>query len=202
MVRARWSRGRGARSAAAGVLVAAFVVAPAAAAGASSLTGCSGTAVSLDADGRVLDSAVAADGTITDVDGGGPAFTKANPFVVSNQGTVEYEGRTDAVITDHSWSVSLLGAQVVSGGSANESGTQEDAGSLDLGDELPVKFTGLIRAEGTLSGTGGECTGDGYVKLEGNPFTSPVTWAGLTFASAGALGIFLALPRVRPVKGA
>jgi hypothetical protein len=204
VVSARCARARARRVGVAAALVAGFALAltPTSPAGASSLTGCSGSAASLDGSGNVIDSANAAGGAVTDTMTGQPAFTKKNPFVVDNRGVVEYQGRTDAVITDHSWSVSLLGLEVLSGGSANESQTQEDSGSVDLDDKLPVKFTGLIRVEGTLSGTGGECTGDGFIKLQGNPFASPVTWAGLTAASAGGLGIFLSLPRVRPVKGA
>jgi hypothetical protein len=176
-----------------------FVAAPA---HASSLDGCSGSAESLDADGSSLDQATAADGEITDPETGKATATASDPFVVDNDGVVRYSGQTDNVITDHTWKVTMLGVTVLSGGSENASRTQEDSGEVDLGDELPFKFTGLIKVEGDLTGTGGSCSGDGFIKVQGSPFASPITWAGLIFAGVGALGVFLSLPRAVPNKGA
>jgi len=195
---------RAARAAVVLGLIAGPLLVGAAPASASSLEGCSGTVTSLDADGDALDGATAADGAITDTQGaneGDGAFTADNPFAVANDGVVQYSGSTDAVITDHTWSVSMLGIEIASGGSENADGDTSSSDEYDLGSELPVKFTGLVRVEGELSGTGGACTGDGFVKFQGNPLTSPVTWAGLVFAGAGALGVFLSLPRVRPARG-
>jgi hypothetical protein len=176
-----------------------FVAAPA---GASSLTGCSGTATSRDAGGKVLDEAQAADGAITDPGTGKATATASDPFVVDNDGVVEYSGQTDTVITDHTWKVSMLGFTVLSGGSDNASRTQSDEGTVDLGDKLPFKFTGLIKVSGDLTGTGGSCSGNGFIKVQGSPFASPITWGGIVFAGLGALGVFLALPRTVPTRGA
>jgi hypothetical protein len=170
-------------------------------ASASSLDGCSGTAESVGPDGKALDAASASGGSIEDTQGGGEGFTASNPFVVDNEGVVTYSGSSDGVITDHTWTISMLGVEVASGGSANESGTSEDDGDFDLGEELPFAFTGLVRVEGELEGTGGSCKGDGFVKVEGSPFASPITWAGLVLTGLGAFGVLLSLPRVRPALG-
>lgn len=197
----RGHRHRLIRVAAATVVAAAWLTTAATPASASSLTGCSGSAVSLDADGQQIDGATAADGQITDTFGGGTGFTAENPFVVDNQGTVTYDGKSDAVITAHRWSVSVLGVEMVTGGSANTKRTQADTGTLDLADKLPVPITGLVRVEGDLAGTGGACSGDGYVKLQGNPLLSPVAWFGLLFTVAGALGLYWSLPRRGVTRG-
>lgn len=194
-------RSRRARAAVAAVAVGCTALVGSAPALASSVDGCSGSVESFSADGELIDAASAADGVVTDTIDGGTAFTAKNPFVVDNEGVVTYSGKTDAVIVDHEWSVSMLGLEIASGGSANVDRVQEDSGEYDLGEDLPVKVTGLVKVDGALAGTGGECTGDGYVKIQGNPFASPVTWAGLSFAGLGAVGVFLSLPRVRPLKG-
>jgi hypothetical protein len=174
---------------------------PAAPASASSLEGCSGTAQSLDSSGKPIDAASAAGGKIQDTQGGGDGFTASNPFVVDNDGVVRYSGSSDAVITNHHWKVKMLGVEVASGGSANGSGTKEDAGDFDLDKELPFKITGLVRVEGTLDGTGGSCSGDGFVKVQGSPLASPLTWAGAVFGAFGAMGVAMSLPKVKPTVG-
>ena len=167
----------------------------------SSITGCSGTAQSLDAAGNVIDSAKAAGGEVVDTSGGGPAFTRSNPFLVDNEGVITYEGKTATVITDHRWHVSMLGLQVVSGGSANAGRRADYSGTFDFAAEMPIKFTGLVRVSGDLTGAGGSCSGDGYVKVQGAPMSSPVTWAGIALAGLGGLALIFSLPKVAPAKG-
>lgn len=168
---------------------------------ASSVTGCSGTLTSYDADGKRIDAAKAADGQVIDLMGGGQAFTRSNPFLVDNEGIVKYSGTTEKVITDHHWAVSMLGIEVVTGGSANAGRLTDTSGTFDFAAKVPLGFTGLVRVSGDLSGTGGSCSGDGYVKVQGNPFTSPVTWGGIAFAGVGALILFFSLPKVAMAKG-
>lgn len=182
-------------------LAGAWAALPAAPAGASSLVGCTGSAQSLDDAGEVIDSAIASGGTITDTETGGAAATRSNPFVVDTGGTVIYQGQSDTVITDHSWSVQLLGVDVLSGGSANAGGQQAADGSVDLADKLPFPIVGLVRVSGQIEGTGGTCTGDGYIKLQGNPLASPFLWGGVVLVGLGVLGFFNSLPKVAPVEG-
>lgn len=198
---ARW-RPKRARAviAAAAITVTWLAVAPVPAS-ASSLDGCSGTATSLDANGEVIDAATASGGAISDTQDGRPGATASNPFVIDADGIVNYQGKTDTLITDHHWSVTLFGLKVAQGGSANEQGLQETSGQYDLGAKLPLHFTGLVRVRGNVTGTGGSCAGDGYVQLAGNPLGSPLMWAGMVLGVLGLFGMFLALPRIRPMQG-
>ena len=191
---------RSLRVVAASLVVGSLLVLVPGAASAESLTGCSGTATSFDADGNQIDQATASDGKIVDADGK-PVFTSANPFTVDNQGTVKYSGSSDAVITDHTWKITMFGTQLVSGGSPNASLTKDADGTFDIQKKVSVRFTGLVRVEGDVTGRGGSCAGDGYIEVQGNPFTSPVTWFGLLFAGFGALGLFFSLPRFGTIQG-
>jgi hypothetical protein len=160
------------------------------------IDGCSGSAQSRDADGDVVDEVTAAGGRLIDGDGK-PVFTAANPFEVENDGTVDYDGQTDDVITDHTWSLEVLGVSVASGGSPNADREQRSEDTFDLDEELPFPITGLVKVEGEISGRGGSCSGSGYVKVGGDPLASPITWAGGVLAAVGAAGLVLALPRAK-----
>jgi hypothetical protein len=181
-------------------LVGVWLGTTAAPAAAGSLEGCSGSARSEDADGGQLDSARAADGEVVG-DDDQEAFTASNPFEVDNDGVVVYEGRTDRVITDHTWSITIMGIEVASGGSENADGETTADGTFDLAEELPFKITGLVKVEGEIKGDGGSCSGSGYVKVKGNALTSPLTIAGAALAGLGVAGGFLARPRLRAPKG-
>jgi hypothetical protein len=192
--------GRTLRIAAAVVLALAWLVAIAGPASAGSIDGCSGNAQSKDANGGVIDSATTSGKEILDGDGK-PGATASNPLLVDNDGVVDYSGQSDAVITNHHWSIKLLGIEVASGGSANRQRTQKDSGTFDIGEEMPLKMTGLVKVDGDLTGRGGSCSGSGYVKLRGNALASPVTWAGILLAGIGGFGLFLARPQLRARRG-
>ena len=156
----------------------------------ATLTGCSGDATSVDAKGNPVGSVAAP---------GEPGSSPENPFVVDRNGTVQWSGSTDAVITDHSWTVSLYGIPVKSGSSKNQDQKQQTSGVEKIRNFLPIPVVGLFHVTGELSGTGGSCTGDIWLKLAGSPVGTPVWFAGLAALFSGLLAAFFALPSAKVV---
>jgi hypothetical protein len=169
-------------------------------ASASSLVGCNGTATSFDQNGKKVDSAAAAGGKIVDTNSHppSPGATASNPFKVDGQGTVKYAGNSNSVITNHSWHVSVEGIKVRSGGSENGQKKTTDSGTVDVSDYNPLHLTGLVEVSGELSGTGGSCSGSGFVEITGNPLTSPLTWLALILFVLGLVMLVLSLPTTTP----
>ena len=162
---------------------------PASAALAANATGCSGSVQSQLADGQPLDEAFAPG------DGG----TATDPLVIDPAGAVAWEGSTDAVITGGTWSVQVGGVTVMSGTAENAEGKTSADGVVQLADTLaPVQWilqtNALIPVSGQLTGSGGTCSGDGYIAgTGGGTFTSPVFLAGAGFTGLAvifALGLF------------
>lgn len=155
---------------AAAVLLAACVVVPTApAASAADASGCSGSAVSLDADGVPVDT----------VKVPGPAGTQANPFIIDLDGTVAWKGSTDAVITDATWSVSVMGLPLFGGDFANEERTKARAGTASLADlpfaaRVMLQGSQVIPVAGSVSGAGGTCTASGYISANVPPVGTPL----------------------------
>jgi hypothetical protein len=171
----------------------AVMIVPASAALAADATGCQGTVASRLADGTPLDKASAP----------GEGGTASDPFVIDPQGSVAWEGTTDAVITGGSWTVRVGFVPVMSGTADNAEGKTSAEGVVDLGDALaPVQWilqtNALIPVDGELTGTGGTCSGSGYIAgTGGGTFTSPVFLAG---AGVTALGAILALGVIATTK--
>jgi len=159
----------------------------------ASLRGCQGSAVSSDKDRQERDTVSAP---------GGRAASADAPFHVVSDGNVAWSGSTDGVIKDFTWNVKLMGVTVKSGSADNDDEKTSDEGVEDVNDYLPFKVTGLYHVDFNLSGEGGECTGDLWVKLDGNPFGT-VPWlagAGLIIVGGGAL--WWARPTQRPAGAA
>lgn len=148
--------------------------------------GCSGTAVTTDADGNALGLADTAAGI---------AASASRPLLVATDGSVAYEGRSSVAITDHTWSVSVAGQTVASGSSANTGQATTAKGVAQVGDYLPVSVTGTVLAQATIIGTGGSCSGDVWLELDGNPWTSSNGVAGLVLTGAGLVGLAFVRPR-------
>jgi hypothetical protein len=165
------------------------MIIPASAAIAANATGCSGSVQSQLADGQPLDYASAP----------GEGGTATDPLVVDPTGAVAWEGSTDSVITNGTWSVQVGGVTILSGTADNADGKTSADGVVELSDALaPVQWilqtNALIPVSGQLSGSGGTCSGDGYIAgTGGGTFTSPVFLAGAGFTGLAvilALGLF------------
>lgn len=146
--------------------------------------GCSGTAESRESSGRPLDNVAAPDSA---------TGTKANPFEVAYDGTVAYQGK-GPVITEHNWKVAVFGVPVKTGGDDNEGKDNTADGTETVKDYLPFRVAGLFYVSGDIAGTGGECTGSGWVKLAGNP-AGTVPWlVGVVTLVGGAVLLFFSTP--------
>jgi len=143
------------------------------------LTNCTVTLTSLDANGAQIDTA-----TDGDTDG-----TRANPLLVDWDGSVEWAGTMgELVITDHTWGVSVFYVPTPESGSdANEDGETDGNGTVQVSDTLPFKVTGLFYVSGQISGTGGSCEGNGWVRLRGEAFGTIPFWLGLGLIVVGLL---------------
>ena len=167
---------------------------PASAAWAADATGCSGSVVSMDSSGAVIGKAAAPG------DGG----TQADPLPIDVNGTVAWKGSTDAVITDATWSVSALGVSFLSGTFANTERLDAAEGVVDLSSVQSVlawmlKGSMVIPVSGSISGTGGSCSAEGYVTGTGSPTSSPMFFAG---AAAAVVGVGLAIGVIAGTKAA
>lgn len=144
------------------------------------LTNCTLVLTSFDKDEVQLDSA-----TVSATDA-----TQTNPFDVEFDGTVEWVGTMGPlVIKDHHWSVSIFNIPTpLSGGDPNEGGDVDGDGTVQVGENLPIKLVGLFYVSGSIAGTGGECSGSGWAKLAGDPIGSIGFWAFLILL---ILGLFM-----------
>jgi len=146
------------------------------------LTGCKGTVQSFDSSGKQID-------TITFPSAVGSS--SSSPFHVDSGGKVAHDGSSDNLILNNSWHVSVAGITVRSGGAPNKSHTQSDKGTDDVSKYMPFKVTGLYYAEFKLSGDGGSCSGNMWVKLVGSPVGTPAWIAGIVLAVLGLGGLFV-----------
>ena len=151
-------------------------------AGAFPLTNCTLELTSVDGAGLPLDTAIA----------GAADSTQADPFQVDWEGTVEWAGTTGSqVIKDSNWGVSVFGIPTpLSGSEANEDGTVDGDGTVDVGVNLPLRMTGLFFVSGSTSGSGGSCAGSGWMRLIGDPFGSTLFWLGIVLIVLGILALW------------
>jgi hypothetical protein len=154
------------------------------------LLGCQLTITSLDADGARIDSAV----------GGGADATQAAPLQVSWDGTIDWSGSTGArPIPGASWHVAVFGLPTpLRGDDPNQDGDTSAAGSIRISEAVPFHFTGLFHVSGQLSGEGGTCIGEGWVRVEGDPMSTlpflvalALVLVGVVLLAVGARGRWL-----------
>jgi hypothetical protein len=156
------------------------------------LTGCSGTGTSFTSGGGSIETATAPS----------PRAVATHPFLVAYNGTVHYQGKSAAVITDHHWHVSVFHVPVKSGGSRNLSHADTSSGIEKVKDYLPIKLTGLFYVSGDISGTGGSCAGSVWVKLTGSPIGSVLWIVGIVLAVIGLLMLDVGRPVYRRLGAA
>src|SRR5262245_44779923 len=160
-------------------LAGALVFLGAAPAGAINLDGgCQGQGASFDADHNQIMAATAPSAE---------PGTSGNPFLVDYDGTVEYAG-TGPLIVNHHWEVKVFGITVKSGGSSNGSQQTATLGVADVSEYLPFKITGVYYVEGGISGEGGACSGNAFVKLIGSP-VGTIPWIVAIGLIAAGLGL-------------
>jgi hypothetical protein len=169
--------------------------------GGSELAGpCMGLAMSFGPDGEVIDVAADFDPGAPPVDlmDGGQAFTASNPYQVDVDGFVAYAGMASPAPIDHEWEIAVQGLNLDSGGDDNPDAEDRNAGTVDLGDDLPApaKVNALFHIDGEMAAEGGFlCTGSGYIETVGG---MPVLGVlGLILLLAGGLG---ALFNARPAR--
>ena len=162
----------------------------------SSLTGsCGGYAYSFDADGMLIDAAMDTGGGDPPIDvlDGVQAFTAANPFKVDTRGLVQYFGffpRDGDGPEDHRWFIKTSGVSLDSGGDPNPQLKNRNSGIVDLAEDLPVKFSAIVRVSGEMTTKNiGMCAGKGHVEFIGNGLTDPVGLAGLALLGGGFFGL-------------
>lgn len=143
------------------------------------LTNCTLSLTSFDKNGNQIDTA-----TVSATDA-----TQENPLEADWDGTVDWSGTMGSqVIKDHHWSVSVFNIPTpLSGGDANAEGKTDGAGTVDVGANLPFRFTGLFYVSGGISGSGGSCAGSGWMRLSGDPFGTIPFWIFVVLIVLGAL---------------
>lgn len=161
------------------------VVAATTAVGADS-SGCEGSATSVDSTGA----------TIQTVTAPGPSATQDDPFMVDYDGTVSWEGVTQEVIQDGSWTVTATPFSF-SGEVTNDEGRKKGSGEISPDSYLPFAIPGLVLVTVDLAGAdGAACSVSGWIQFTGNPLTSPAGWVAIGLSVLGALGMLLLLRMV------
>lgn len=168
------------------VLAALGILMIAAPAAAFPLSSCTMQATGLAADGKTIDS----------IAGGADDATQANPFLVDWDGTVTYKGTSQIEMKNNAWHVDVFGIPTpLQGGDANAKDTRDGSGTVSVSENAPFKVTGLYYVSGSITGSGGTCTGSGWLKLTGDPIgTIPFLVAlgllilGLVMLAYGAMG--------------
>jgi hypothetical protein len=164
------------------ILVPALILLLPASAAAFPLSNCTMTITSLDASGGTIDSATA----------GADDATQSDPFLVDGDGTVVWVGTTGTqAIRDHSWHVDVfMFPTPLRGGDPNESGNPNGDGTVEVNANLPFGIVGLFYVSGEIVGTGGSCSGNGWMKLRGNPIGTLPFWAAVILLVLGMLLIW------------
>ncbi len=152
--------------------------------------GCTLDISSTDSAGGPLDTAGGAPG-------GGQGGTQSAPFLVDWDGTVSWNGTSGAqVFMDHSWGVSVYGIPTpVRGGDPNTGGDTTGDGSTGVGENAPFPLVGVFYVSGEINGAAGtHCDGNGWFKLNGNPFASIPFWIAVLIAVIGLVLLWSARP--------
>jgi hypothetical protein len=143
--------------------------------------GCTLDISSSAADGGALDAASGAPG-------GGQGGTQGDPFLVDWDGTVSWLGTSGSqVIRDHTWGVSVYGIPTpVRGGDPNEGGDTTGEGATGVGENAPFPLVGVFHVSGDINGAeGAHCDGNGWFRLQGNPFATIPFWVAVAIALIG-----------------
>lgn len=146
-------------------------------------SGCQGSAVSFTATGEQIQSVTAP----------GPAATQDDPFRVDFDGPVTWEGSSDAVIANGSWTVTATPFSF-GGDVTNSSGTTTADGEITPSEYLPFAIPGLVLVTVDLTGeAGATCSVSGWIQFSGNPLASPAGWVAIALSVLGGIGMLMLL---------
>lgn len=168
------------------MLAAVWILMLAAPAAAFPLVNCTLQATALAADGSTIDS----------IQSGADDATQAKPFLVDWDGTVSYTGTSQIEMKANTWHVDVFGIPTpLRGGDPNTADSRDGKGTVGVSSNAPFRITGLYFVSGSITGSGGICTGSGWLKLTGDPTgTIPMLIAlallvlGLIMLAFGARG--------------
>jgi hypothetical protein len=158
------------------------------------LSTCTLTVTSLDPSGAQI-------GTAT---GDGPGGTRDAPLEVDRDGTVEWIGTTGGASTSGgSYHVEIFGVPSPLSGSIKSGGSvSSSSDSVKLGDVLPFDLVGLVYVSGAIDVGGSPvCEGSGWIRLRGDPVTTPLFLGGAATAMLGAAGLLASVRRRRLILG-
>ena len=142
------------------------------------LTNCTMDATSLKADGS----------TLAAIKGGAVDATQADPFIVDWDGTIKYTGGSNIDMLNNKWAVAVfLIPTPLMGGDDNPQNNKTGSGTVGVSANAPFRFTGLYYVSGTLSGSGGTCSGSGWFKLAGDPVGTIPFFGGIGVLIVGLL---------------
>jgi hypothetical protein len=158
-------------SAVAGGLALAVGVFPAGIASAATAKGCTAHGTSVNRNGVDMDNASAP----------GAGGTSSHPLRIDADGSVVYDGQTNAVIQDGSWKVVIYGLDSISGKVRNRSGTLTEHGISQVHKYLHVGIgpfntviTGKYKVTFKATGaSGASCSVDGYIYIVDSPVNTP-----------------------------
>jgi hypothetical protein len=108
-----------------------------------------------------------------------------DPFRVAWDGTVDYEFDSGTPLRNNRSHVAVFGIPTMRA-SETEPAESTESGTVTVGEGWPVRFAGLAYVSGEITGDEGSCSGDGWVKVVGEPIGS-IGWL------LGALLIVLGL---------
>ena len=169
--------------------------------GGSKLTGpCGGFAFSFDDEGNLIDAAydLGDDAPPQDMLNGGQAFTSGNPFTIDTDGKVTYIGfapQSGAGPMNHTYNLKVAGVEVDSGGDPNTNGKNRNAGTIDIGPEMPIDLSVKFKASGQMDAPEfTSCIGEGHVEFDGAGLTGPVGLIGLGASAVGLAALFVSRP--------
>ncbi|MGH8927926.1 MAG: hypothetical protein ACRDWH_06215 [Acidimicrobiia bacterium] len=141
--------------------------------------------------------------------------TRANPFEVDPAGAISWNATSPQAIMDHTWVINIdiggFGLPVARGGDPNTAGTLSSIESRSIPElveqaeaagvpntSLLGSLRGIYRLFGNISGSGGTCFGDAYVRVEGNPLQEPI---GQGAAAVAAIGLLMTVSAGVKKKG-
>lgn len=148
------------------------------------LTTCSLELLSNDGSGAALDTASS----------GAADSTQENPFDVDWEGTVVWDGSTNVVIKNYTYSISVFNVSTpLQGGGTNDDENTQGDGTVSVAANSPFRAAGLYFVSGTYSGEGGSCAGSGWFRLLGDP-VGTVPWiGGLVLLVLGLIGFAMGI---------
>lgn len=130
--------------------------------------------------------------------------SQGDPFDIDPEGSISWNANSPGPITNHTWVINVelggIDIPVADGGDPNTGESTSSVGSRSLpeiiedvtargaaGAGLLEDLSGVFHVSGEISGEGGACSGDAYVRILGNPLANPIGQAGAAATGVGAL---------------